>query len=278
MLVSSLKRVRRKVQRLRCERICLRQPNPLAGHVGLIVTPFYDVEGDYARAGQTAVEVEMIERILPIERRYGIRSTYNIVGRFAADAPATVAAIRDAGQEIASHSYDHSILSTLSRAAIAENARRAKRAFADLGVEIRGHRSPQSDWDDRVVDALAAYGYTWNAENGPEPYPYRLRETPQGGLWRFAVADDDWWYEAEGYSPAAMLERLQNVVRASVGHRKHIGIGFHAWVEAGEGRLAALEAFYRWLASQQDVQVLSFGDVARLLTNATTSGRVAADA
>jgi peptidoglycan/xylan/chitin deacetylase (PgdA/CDA1 family) len=277
MLVSSLKRVRRKVQRLRYERVCARQPNPLAHQQGTIVTLFYDVEGDFARAGQTAVEVDTLPRILELEKRCGIRSTYNVVARFAVQAPAAVAEIARAGQEIASHSYDHAILTTLSRAAIVDDVRQAKQTFADLGFAIDGHRSPQSDWDDRVVDALGACGYTWSAENGAEPHPYCIRRAGEAPLWRFTVADDDWRYESSGFSPASMLARWQRIVRDAQGRRKHIAIGFHAWVEAKPERLEALERFFDWLAGLHGVRLLSFGDVVRLMSRSEAAAVAAAD-
>jgi peptidoglycan-N-acetylglucosamine deacetylase len=277
VLVSSLKRVRRKVQRLRYERVCARQPNPLAQRPGMIVTTFYDVEGDFARAGKTATEIDTLGRILEIERRCGIRSTYNVVARFALEAPSAVEQIARAGHEIASHSYDHSILPTLSRAAIAEDARRAKRTFAELGIDVRGHRSPQSDWDDRVLDALVACRYTWSAENGTEAYPYRIRRTDHGSLWRFVVADDDWRYQSAGCSPAAMVAEWQRVVRAGLGRRKHLALGFHAWVEAEPGRLEALEGFFRWLVALDGVRVMPFGEVARIITESEAPALAAAD-
>jgi peptidoglycan/xylan/chitin deacetylase (PgdA/CDA1 family) len=277
MLVSSLKRVRRRVQRLRYERMCSRQRNPLADHPGTIVTTFYDVEGDYARAGETATEIATIPRILEIEKRCGIRSTYNIVARFALDAPATVAQIRSGGHEIASHSYDHAILPALSRTALAENVRRTKQTFTALGIDIRGQRSPQSDWDDRVLDALVANGYTWSAENGAELHPYCIRQTADGGLWRFSVIDDDWQYQSAGLSPAEMVARWQSHVRAALGRRKHVAIGFHAWVEAEPSRLAALEDFFSWLVALEGVRVLPFGEVMDVIEHPALPTRIAAD-
>ena len=276
MFASSLKRVRRRVQRLRCEQCCARQRNPLAHHPGTIVTTLYDVEGDWARAGMNRTEADTVARILDIEQRCGIRSTYNVVARFALSAPDVVARIRGAGNEIASHSDDHSILTRLKRHEIVENVRSAKRTFASLGIDVLGHRSPQSDWDERVLDALVEQGYVWSAEDGAEPYPYRIR----GGhaeLWRFAVAIDDWAYEAERLSPAAMVERWQRKVRAARGRGRHVAIGFHAWVEAAPGRLSALEDFFHWLVSEERVTVLPFRDVLRLATNAPALALKAAD-
>jgi peptidoglycan/xylan/chitin deacetylase (PgdA/CDA1 family) len=265
------------MQRLRYERVCARQANPLAQHHGTIVTTFYDVEGDFARAGKTAAEVATVGRILDIERRCGIRSTYNVVAQFALAAPAVLADIVRGGHEIASHSFDHSILTTLSRVAIDDNVARAKRIFAELGIDIGGHRSPQSAWDDRLLDALTAYGYRWSAENGVEPYPYRIRQTDSGGLWRFPIADDDWRYESSRYTPAAMVERWQRIVQDAVWRRKYLAIGFHAWVEAEPERLEALEEFFRWLVGLDGVRVMPFGDVARTIERLEAPRLAAAD-
>lgn len=276
MFGSSLKRVRRRVQRLRCEQRCARQPNVLAHVPGTIVTTLYDVEGDWAQPGVNRIEADTIARILEIERRSGIRSTYNVVAQFASWAPDLIAEIRRAGNEIASHSDDHAILTRLDRAAIAENLGRAKRTFESLGIEILGHRSPQSSWDERVLDALVEHGYAWSAENGWEPYPYRIRSGARP-LWRVPVAVDDWAYEAERLQPAAMIERWQREVREARGRRKLVAIGFHAWVEAAPGRLAALDDFFQWLAAEEDVTVMPFRDVLRLATSASAPALKAAD-
>lgn len=264
-LARSFERVRRQVRSRRCARQCARQIDALADRDGLIVTAFYDVEGNYAREGATASEIESVGRILEIENRHGIRSTYNIVARLALDTPQLVAAIRAAGNEIASHSYDHSILTRLGRTALGANLRETTRTFEDLGVTIRGHRSPQSAWDGRVLDALLAGGYAWSAENGPEPYPYRIRERDGKALWRFPVAADDWQYESERLSPGRMLERWRRQVEEARGRRSHLALGFHPWVEASPDRLSVLEEFFHWLAEQDEIEVMPFGDVLRLL-------------
>lgn len=268
MLTPGFDRVRRKLRGLRGERRCARQRDPLTGRDRPIVTTFYDVEGDYARRGATPAEIESIGRILEIERRCGIRSTYNIVGRFALDAPSLVARIRDAGHEIASHSYDHSNLTRLGKAKLLENLERTRRAFEELGITVLGHRSPQSAWDERVLGALADTGFAWNAENGREPYPYRIRLQDGKMLWRFPVAADDWQYESEGLAPARMLERFKQLVRGARGRRTHLAIGFHAWVESAPGRLAALEELFHWLVDEERVEIMPFGDVLRTASSA----------
>src|SRR5690606_34149863 len=234
-------------------------------HQRLIVTPFYDVEGDYARPGATSREIECVGRLLEIEKRYGIRSTYNVVARLALDVPQLVAAIARAGAEVASHSYDHSILTTMSRTAIEESLRRTRSVLEELGVTVRGHRSPQSAWNADVLDALIACGYAWSAEDGSEPYPYRIRSRGGRVLWRFPVAGDDWQYEAAGASPREMLDRWRRHVGQALGRRSHLALGFHPGIEAHPGRLTAVEEFLHWLAEHDRVEIMPFGDVLDLI-------------
>ncbi|HEX6994493.1 MAG TPA: polysaccharide deacetylase family protein [Gammaproteobacteria bacterium] len=257
-------RVRRKLRGLSSGRRCARQADALAGRGRPIVTIFYDVEGDYARRGATRRELDCVGRILEIEARYAIRSTYNVVARFALDAPSLIESVRDAGHEIASHSYDHSILTRLPGSALVDHLRRTRDTFDALGVAVVGHRSPQSAWNERVLDALLSTGYAWNAENGAEPYPYRIRTSRDLTLWRFPVAGDDWQYESEGCAPAQMLERWRGQVQAARGRRSHVAIGFHPWVESAPGRLTALEELFHWLVDDAQVDVMPFGDVLRI--------------
>lgn len=261
------KRLSRKTQALRCEHACSRQLDPLAGYPGMIVTTFYDVEGDYAMAGKSEASFEAVSRILEIEKNYGIRSTYNVVARYALDAPELLADIQKAGHEIASHSYDHTVLSGLSASQIEEDLRRTKFVFHDLGVDISGHRSPQSSWNREVLHSLIQQGFKWSAEDGREPHPYRIRVSDGKELWRFPIMDDDWCYEQDQLSPPAVLERWKLRIRQARARQKYAAIGFHPWVEASPDRLAILDQFFRWLKNEGDVQLMPFGDVLNLIKN-----------
>ncbi len=259
-----LDRARRKLRALESAARCAHQADPLAWRGRPIVTIFYDVEGDYARRGASHRELDGVGRILEIEARYAIRATYNVVARFALDVPSLVGAIRDAGHEIASHSYDHSILTRLPTNALIDNLCRTRGTFEALGVAVVGHRCPRSAWDERVLDALASAGFAWNAENGAEPHPYRIRTDSNRTLWRFPVACDDWPYESESCSPRQMLERWRRLVEDARGRRSHVAIGFHPWVESAPGRASALDEFFHWLVEDAHVDVMPFGDVLRI--------------
>jgi peptidoglycan/xylan/chitin deacetylase (PgdA/CDA1 family) len=259
------RRAARKFQLLYGRVAAACQPNPLSGFPKTIVTTFFDVEGDYAAPGQHRACIETIYRILEIEKKYGIHSTYNIVARFALDFPDALSALNIAGHEIASHSYDHTVLRGLSSRQLSEDVGRAKTALSDLGVQVVGFRSPQSTWSRRLVRVLFREGFKWSAENGRELYPYRLLSKGAAVLWRFPVTTDDWCYMRDRVTPDEALNTWKLLVRRACDTRRYTAIGFHPWVEAASGRLTAFDEFLHWISEQSDVQVMPFGRVLGLI-------------
>jgi len=265
ILQRKMERVRRRVQGLACERVCRRQADPLAGNSKTIVTTFYDVEGDYAMPGQSRASINALGRILEIEAVYGIQSTFNIVARFASDISDLIPTILRGGHEIASHSYDHTVLNRLSNKQLSDNVRRCREIFGELGVSIHGHRSPQSAWNWKLMSILANEGYSWNAEDGREPHPYRIPSRTGTSFWRFPVTDDDWYYERDRFSPGQVLSIWKDQIGRARRHRQYTAIGFHPWVEASDERLTILEEFLHWLSEQEDIEILPFGKVLSLI-------------
>lgn len=260
-----IRRIKRKAMTLNCNWRCFQQTDPLASYPKMIVTTFYDVEGDYAMPGQNAASVEAVGKILEIEHKYNIRSTYNVVGKYALDHPDIIRSIAEAGNELASHSFDHSVLNSLSAEGADKNIELARECFKELGFHIEGHRSPQSEWNYNVARSLFARQYSWNAENGDQPHPFRLLGKGSKSLWRFPIVDDDWCYERERLSPVSAIERWTSILTELKGRQKYAAIGFHPWVEAPRERMSVLQEFFHWLSEQKDIQVMPFGDVLRMI-------------
>jgi peptidoglycan/xylan/chitin deacetylase (PgdA/CDA1 family) len=281
-LRAAPERLRRRTQAWLSTRACARHPNPLAGRDRAIVTTFFDVEGDYAMPGMQSACITTVEKILQIQSDVGIRSTYNVVGELALDAPGMIAGIRAAGHEVASHSLRHRVLTRLSGGEIHQDVSDVKRAFDSLATAIGGHRSPQSAWNRQVTAALCSHGFRWSAEDGPEPYPYPLANGPGGRLWRFPVRDDDWQYESNGLRPQAMLARWQQVVDRELGaggpacgRGRFVAIGFHPWVERSPDRLSAFKDFMTWLREYPDIEIMPFGHVVALIDAAEVAPHTA---
>jgi peptidoglycan/xylan/chitin deacetylase (PgdA/CDA1 family) len=276
-LRAAPERLRRRSQALLAARACARHPNPLAHHGKGVVTTFFDVEGNYAMPGMHGTCIATVEKILRIQGDLGIRSTYNVVGEFALDAPDMITGILEGGHEVASHSLRHRVLTTLRGAELEQDVDDAKRAFDTLGIPVNGHRSPQSAWNHALMKTLHTRGFRWNAEDGPEAHPYPLARGPDSALWRFPVRDDDWHYEANGARPHDMLRRWQRVVEthlgaaARAGNAGYVAIGFHPWVERSAGRLSVFKDFMAWLREYPDIEIMPFGQVVDLIDAAAVT-------
>ena len=236
-----------------------------------IVTTFHDFEGNYGMPDATPKCLAALVRIAEIEKRHRIRSTYNTVALLAREQPQIVRALVADGHEIASHSYDHSVLADLSPADQLTNIRDSADIFGELGIRITGHRSPLSRWNRALMQNLCAEGFTWTAENGGEPHPYIVSRRGRAKLWRFPVRADDWAYESANMAPPQMLAYWQAIVNEARRSKRYTAIGFHPWIEYNEGRLETLECFMAWLDSLPDVEVLPFGAVLALLDQQAAS-------
>ena len=259
------KRISQKVQKIVGRISCACQANPLHGIEKTIVTIFHDFEGDYSGAGRQLSCLKAVEHILDIENGCGVNVTYNTVAQLACEIPELIMRMESDGHEIASHSFDHQVLTKLDEEHKERNVEQAKATFQEIGVQVIGHRSPQSLWDSSLMNILLRHGYLWSAENGREPHPYVCASDGKRSLWRFPVRCDDWRYMTDGYSPNQMLQYWKNVVIDGCRHRKFTAIGVHPWVQANPGRLLAFESLLSWLVSRDDVKVLPFGKVLELV-------------
>src|SRR5712671_3138245 len=107
-------RVRRRFSRAYGASICATQRNPLSWYPKTIVTTFHDFEGNYGMADATDRCLNALMRIVEIEKRQQIRSTYNTVALLARGNPDIIKKLCADGHEIGSHSYDHTVLAGVS--------------------------------------------------------------------------------------------------------------------------------------------------------------------
>lgn len=230
----------------------------------LVVTTFYDVEGDYAIADMHQPCFRGLEKIAALEQGLSIRSTYNVVAKFAAEAPELFRNLEKSGHEIASHSYDHRVLTSLSASECRENIFNTRKMFDSLGLSVRGHRSPQSMWNLNVLSALYDADFVWNAENGKDDIPFELPVSllhRKKTLCRLPISIDDWSYEGGAATPEQMLEIFKRSVTNKLDKGGYMAIGFHPWVEDPEDRFEVFSEFMRWLSSNPDIKMMPFGDV-----------------
>lgn len=109
----------------------------------------------------------VVPRILDCLDRQGIRATFFIVGRDAAnpDNARALRSIADAGHEIANHSFEHEPwMPTLNDFKLAEDFNRSEQAIeAATGQRPRGFRGPGFCTSSRIRDVLRLRGYSYDA-------------------------------------------------------------------------------------------------------------------
>ncbi len=258
-------RLRRKLRSIIGRYKCRCQPNPLQDYGKNVVTLFHDFEGGYSGNGRQEPCLNAVEHILAAEEKFGIKGTYNTVAKFAYDIPELMKRITKGGHEIASHSFDHRLLVGVDIKQKANNILQTKISFQDMGIQIIGHRSPQSLWNYELMGILLQHNFLWSAENGNEPYPYICARNAEQNLWRFPVRADDWNYIENDFTPDQMLEFWKNIVSEGCQRRQFTAIGIHPWVQDNPGRLKVFKQFLAWLSSRNDVETLTFGQALELI-------------
>lgn len=119
-----------------------------------------------------------LPRLLEIFSRTGVRATFFLVARDAADHRDAIAALAHAGHEVASHSLTHPIaFASLPAERMREELEGSRHALeAAVGAAVIGYRSPNFDMSQRALLALLDAGYRYDASAYPTPFliPARL--------------------------------------------------------------------------------------------------------
>ena len=152
------------------------------------VTLFHDIEQNVNCNADREACRRIVKDLLALEGRYGIRATYNVVGRLFREQPDMIDWIAGEGHEIAFHSYNHRIDCP------AEEFRREIGLCRKISPEPRGYRSPQSRWSRDTLEGLCAHDFSWNAESDKATAPYVIL----GDLVRLGISGDDWSLHRDG--------------------------------------------------------------------------------
>ena len=154
--------------------------------------------GHRSSAPDGSVYATALPRLSEALARARLRATFFVVARDAEAHAGSLAALIEQGHEIASHSFSHPLaLGRLPAAELAHEVRDSREALERAtGSEVIGFRAPNFDVNGRVVAALEAAGYRYDASAYPTAFliPARLmlaaksrdaREVLRLGLWPF---------------------------------------------------------------------------------------------
>ena len=134
--------------------------------------PVYCVQRDdkvVALSFDAAWGNEDTQTLIDILDRYGVNTTFFLVGDWAEKYPDSVKALHDAGNEIMNHSDSHAHFSKLSADEIVADITRCNEKIAAVtGVTPTLFRCPYGEYDDHVINAVNSMGMTavqWNIDS-----------------------------------------------------------------------------------------------------------------
>ena len=138
-----------------------------------------------------------VGRLLEFLDSHNTKATFFILGWVGERHPALIKSIVGHGHEIASHGYNHEVVTALTPDLFREDVKRAKDLLEGLtGRPVRGYRAPgftitsETPW---ALPILAEEGYTYDSSIMPTRHDgssmprtglgCHTRETPPGYLW-----------------------------------------------------------------------------------------------
>ena len=134
--------------------------------------PVYSVErGDklVALSFDAAWGNEDTQTLIDILGRYGVRTTFFVVGDWVERYPDSVKALADAGHEVMNHSSSHAHFSSLSSEQIAADISACNEKIAAItGTTPTLFRCPYGEYDDHVIQGVEALGMTaiqWDVDS-----------------------------------------------------------------------------------------------------------------
>jgi peptidoglycan-N-acetylglucosamine deacetylase len=106
-----------------------------------------------------------------------VSATFFVPGRVAERYPAAVAAIVEAGHELAHHGYTHRSPAMLSPAAEEDELARGLEILSSFGPAVTGYRAPAWELSERTLSLLAKHGFRYSSNLMDDIAPYRHGES-----------------------------------------------------------------------------------------------------
>ncbi len=114
---------------------------------------------------------DQTRRLLDILAAHGVRGTFFVLGWVARRHPGLVREIFEAGHEVASHGFEHTMITAMSPENFREDVRQAKQVLEGItGAEVRGYRAPTFSISGKTAwayEILMDEGYNYSSSVYP---------------------------------------------------------------------------------------------------------------
>jgi peptidoglycan/xylan/chitin deacetylase (PgdA/CDA1 family) len=185
----------------------------------------------------------VLPRLLDELDAFGLRATFCVEGLNCELYPTAIAGIAARGHELALHGWRHEAWHELGAEREDELLARGRRAFAALGVDVRGFRPPGGELTERGVAALAAAGFAWVSPVGERPEPSAsparvpFAWTHVDALYRlpsFAARREALGGARSPLTPAATADRLLAALRGALSEAGSATLVLHPFLMESE--------------------------------------------
>ncbi|HZN13198.1 MAG TPA: polysaccharide deacetylase family protein [Acidimicrobiales bacterium] len=195
-----------------------------------------------------------------VVERHGVPATFFVTGERAAEDPAAVKELHDAGYEVGMHGWAHEAWSDLAPATERDLATRATDAIAAAtGARPRAFRAPGGARSEQTTDVLADLGYTYDASLGDRMNLARLSPAIAQVPFVWPGVDGYWYLRDEPADPTAVKDAwLSSLTTADV----FVTICHPEITGVDDDRLAALDAVIAAAVADPTVELCTAGAIA----------------
>jgi len=173
-----------------------------------------------------------------------LRATFHCPAKLCEIAPDHLAAIAEAGHEIAILGFSDESPSELTDEAIRQLVFSCRSAFARRGYHPVGFRSPHSQTDARLCEELARQHFLYNSEHDHAKHPYVL-VPGSPPLVRIPIYTDDRGLRRREETYDATVSKHLRVLRKALQNRRFASIVFHPWILAED--MQRMEHWQSWV-------------------------------
>ena len=247
---------------------------------------------------------ETTTRLLELLETHHVRGTFFVLGWIARIHPALVETIYKAGHEIASHGFDHTMITEMTPEAFRQDIRKSKAILEGItGTSVNGYRAPTFSITEKTswaYEILLQEGYSYSSSVFPvwhDRYgwpkfgndPRRMASDKNGEIWEIPLTVGSIGpfrvpFGGGGYLRAYPLKLTNALFRSLERDGRHGVVYIHPW-ELDTRHPAIQAPFFRRLRHYIGIpkmrqklihllQSMRFGTVAQLLeANRAASNR-----